>query len=228
LKVVHICNLPLPPGHPDATRLRRHSGRWALNLAMAQHAHTDLRPECVVVTPGASSVHVEEVDGIQVHYVPAARRGRASTLFVHEVLATRRYIRHLSPEVVHAHGSEDSNLLIALATGLPVVFSAQALFFQMRKRERFPLICRQRVTGLLEDLALRRTRFAVGKSEYVSDGLKSRYPNIRVELIPNTFDVRLLDVPLDRKKRNAVAFVGTINPRKGADLIASALRRVSS
>lgn len=228
MRVVHVCNLPLSEDHPDQGNLPRHPGRWPLNIAIAQRICTGLDSLCVVPTSGASVLHVADVDGIKVHYVPVPARLRATTLFYQETRSVAAYVQSLKPDLVHAHGSEDSNLLIAQRTEMPFVFTAQALFFQMKQRVRFSLICRQRATGFLEDRALRKTRYAVAKSEYVKEGLEGRYPGMHVELIPNTFDERLLDLPRAAKKRNAVAFVGTIDPRKGVDLIVDAMRQLEA
>lgn len=226
MKIVHVCNLPFAEDHPDYGRLFRHPGRWPLNIAMAQGIFGGLDVKCVVATSGASKPYITDFDGVEIHYIPVPSRFRSATLFYRETRAVAAYVKSLQPDLVHAHGSEDSNLLIARKTGLPFVFTAQALFFQMKKRVRFPLICRQRVTGFLEDRALQKTRFSIGKSEYVKEGLERRYPAMQVELIPNTFDERLLDMGWAKTKKPAVAYVGTVDHRKGVDLIVEALSRL--
>ncbi len=179
-----------------------------------------------MVKSGASRMHVTDYDTIRVHYVPVAARFRATTLFMGEVAKTARYIKGLSPDLVHAHGTEDSNLLIAQATRLPYVVTVQALFSQMKKRLKFPVICRQRVTGMLEKISLNKTLFAIAKSEYVQRELQARYPKLEVRLIPNTFDKKLFNAKFGESKQNALAFVGSINHRKGVDLICRAMQKV--
>ena len=44
MKVVHLCNLPMPEAHPDSGKVPCHPGRWELNLALAQRAHTGIVP----------------------------------------------------------------------------------------------------------------------------------------------------------------------------------------
>ena len=61
MKVVHLCNLPLPAGHPDYGKIQAHPGRWVLNLALAQKAHTKIEPILVVQIPGAKVDYQEEV-----------------------------------------------------------------------------------------------------------------------------------------------------------------------
>jgi hypothetical protein len=52
MKVVHLCNLPIPEAHPDYGKVPYHPGRWVLNLALAQRAHTGIEPELLVQVPG--------------------------------------------------------------------------------------------------------------------------------------------------------------------------------
>ena len=52
MKVVHLCNLPIPEAHPYYGKVPCHPGRWVLNLALAQRAHTGIEPELLVQVPG--------------------------------------------------------------------------------------------------------------------------------------------------------------------------------
>ncbi len=54
LRVVHLCPLPLWREHPDHGRLTFHPGRWVLNLALAQKAHSGVDPVLVTQFPGES------------------------------------------------------------------------------------------------------------------------------------------------------------------------------
>jgi glycosyltransferase involved in cell wall biosynthesis len=225
MRVLHLCSLPVAEDHPDIHRVRQNHKRWVLNLAKAQRAHTSILPECAVVVPGTRCVHHSEIEGIRVHYLPAMARGRASTFFVIESITAAHFIRELKPDLLHAHGSEESNLLIAQKSGLPYVFTAQGLLFLICRAVKHPWLCREHLVELLEHQALRSTPFGIAKSQYVYDCLKTRYPKISLSLIPNTFDPAILSVD-ESRKTNALVFVGDIIPRKGFDLFREALAAV--
>jgi glycosyltransferase involved in cell wall biosynthesis len=225
LRVVHICNLPLPEGHPDRGRVTTHPGRWVLNLALAQRAHTGIDARLVVQVPGASGDYHCEVEGVPVHFVAAPDRLRSATLFYFDVRRLRRAVLALEPDVVHAHGTEDAYALAAQACGRPSVITAQGCFFIIN-REMPPgrFFSRERVVEWTERRALRRAGDVVAKSEYVRGELARAFPHLTLHEIPNTFDPRLLDVPLDRPRRAGhLAFVGTVVERKGVHVIREAL-----
>lgn len=221
MKVIHICNLPLVPAHPDYERIVRHPGRWVLNLACAQKKHASIKPECVVIVPGSNKVYRTTIDGIPVHYLPAPARGRATTCFILERKSVSKYVRNLNPDIIHAHGSEDSNLLIAIDIKLPFVFTAQSLAMMKLPLLNPPLFSRMRLIAIQEHFALNKTRFAIAKSRNVESFLSSHFPALELRNIPNTFDPALTNIPFAAKK-NGIAFVGSIIPRKGFDLLRKA------
>lgn len=224
LSVVHVCNLPLPATHPDFGRLTTHPGRWVLNLALAQKAHAEIDPVLVVQIPEASADHETLVEGIKVCFVAAPNRLRSATFFHFDVRRLSGRIRKLAPDLVHAHGTEDAYALAAQATGIPNLITAQGCFFIINRQLRPKLISRASVVQFTESIALRRARDVIAKSVYVKDELQKAFPHLRIHEIPNTFDARLLDIdPAGRREPRSVAFVGTVEPRKGFDVLISSM-----
>jgi len=224
LSIVHLCNLPLPETHPDFERILTHPGRWVLNLALAQKAHTDINPILVVQVPGASANHVQCIEGVDVHFVAAPDRLRSATLFHFDAKRLSKYVRNIDPDLVHAHGTEDAYALSALATGLPYVITVQGCLFIINRLARPPLISRNTIVQLIERYVLRRASHVIAKSKYVQKELTATFPNLCLHEIPNTFDPRLLEIDSTKglvpKK---IAFVGTVIPRKGFDLLIDAV-----
>lgn len=227
MKVVHICNLPLPPDHPDYGRVphHRHPGRWVLNLAIAQRVHTQIEPSLVVQVPGASHDFSTTIEAIPVHFMAAPDRLRAATLFWFDARRIATRVRDLQPHLVHAHGTEDAYGLAAQRSGFPSVITLQGISFHINKIIKSPLISRARAVELTEAICLRRARHAIAKSDYVAARLTERFPHLIVHRIPNTVDPRLFEIR-EEKIPNLVAFVGTIIPRKGFDLVCQALEIV--
>jgi glycosyltransferase involved in cell wall biosynthesis len=225
VKVVHICNLPLPSDHPDYRRLPQHPGRWVLNLALAQKAYTHVSPELVVQLPGLTQNHKTVIGTIPVHYLSAPDYLRSTTLFIRDRVRIARYVRTLNPDLVHAHGTEDAYGLAAQTTRLPYVITAQGIFFHINRVIRPKLIARQRVVQFMEAWCFRRARHVIAKSRYVRDALAARFPNLILHEIPNTFDQRLLAIRAI-KRPNSLVYVGTISPHKGVHILREALVKV--
>jgi glycosyltransferase involved in cell wall biosynthesis len=225
MKVVHACYLPLSVDHPDFGRLRRHPGRWVLNLALAQKKHTSIQPELVVQVPGSLRDFSTTVEQIPVHYLATPRRLRSVTLFYFDVKSICRKVHALKADLVHAHGLEDAYGLAAQRSNLPYIITAQGLHFLINRRVKPGLVSRERVVEFMERRCLKKTHHIIAKSDYVAGRLKERFPNLIVHRIPNTIDPRLFEVNAERDG-NVLAFVGTISPRKGVDLLCDALETV--
>src|ERR1700730_4865117 len=108
MKVVHVSHVPLSIDHPDFGTIRLHPGRWVLNLALAQRAHTSIQPELVVQVPGSRHDFSTTVEEIPVHYLAPPERFRSATLFTFDVKSICRKIHALKPDFVHGHGLEDA------------------------------------------------------------------------------------------------------------------------
>jgi glycosyltransferase involved in cell wall biosynthesis len=221
--------LPLPADHPEYGRVpyHRHPGRWVLNLALAQKAHADIEPKLLVQVPGAKRDFSTTIEGISVEFIAAPDRFRSASLYWFDARRLASRARTLAPAVVHAHGTEDAYGLAAQRTRLPYVITVQGMFFQINRVVSLPLFSRSRAVEIAERMCLRRARDIIAKSEYVADRLAYRFPNLSIHRIPNTLDPRILEIREDKQK-NVIAFVGTIVPVKGLDLLCDALDVVRS
>src|ERR1700730_1676260 len=225
MKVVHVSHVPLSIDHPDFGTIRSHPGRWVLNLALAQKKHTSIQPELIVQVPGSRRDFSTTVEQIPVHYLATPNRFRSATLFYFDVKSICRKIHSLNPDFAHGHGLEDAYGLAAERSNLPHVITAQGLHFLINRRVKPSPVGRERVVELMERRCLREARDVIAKSEYVATRLKAEFPHLKIHRIPNTFDPRLLPIN-EEKNWNVIAFVGTIIPRKGLDLLCDALKAV--
>lgn len=222
MKVVHLCNAPLAPDHPDYGRVSIHPGRWALNLALAQRSHCGIDAELLVQVPGSRKDYETEIDGVPIYYLAAPSRFRSTTLFQLDAKRIAKRVRSLTPDIVHAHGTEDAYSLAAQQTGTRNIITAQGLYFQINRKVRPPLLNRARAVQFTEWLAFKRARHVIAKSEYVARELKARFPHLILHTIPNTFDERLLGIR-EMKRPYSLIFVGTISPWKGVHTLQQAL-----
>ena len=224
VRAVHLCNVPLPPEHPDHAHISFHPGRWVLNLAIAQRRHAGIDARLVMQVPGSRHDFRTEIEGVPVHFVSAPDKLRSAMLFVPDVLRLRQAVLAEKPDLVHAHGTEDAYALSAQACSKPCVITAQGCFFIINRELPPRLVSRERIVQFAEWVALRRARHVIAKSAYVRDELARAFPHLAIHEIPNTIDPRLLEIPSDREREmGSLAFVGTVVPRKGVHLIADAL-----
>ena len=224
MKIVHLGNVPLDTSHPEKDFIKRHPGRWVLNHALAQKS-IGLDVEIVTLVHGAKKDYVLEVEGIKVHYLKTAHKWRHMTFYAIDQWRVARYVKKLKPNFVHAHGTEDAYGWAAQRTGLPYCITAQGLFFQIIPTLKRKPSIHEKFLRWGENIVLKRAKYVIAKSEYVRDALAEKYPHLELELIPNTYEP-LLDKPIVYPKQQALAFVGTIDDRKGVHLIADALNNV--
>lgn len=225
MRVVHLGNVPVPTGHPEMGRVKQHPGRWVLNHALAQKA-AGLDVEIVSQAHKASCDFDCEIEGVMVHFLRTYHPYRHFTFYALDACRISHFVRRLNPDVVHAHGTEAAYGHAALRSGLPFCITVQGLFFQIIPMLGRPATWNERFLRWGEDRVLRRTRFVIAKSEYVRDALAEQYPHLDLTLIPNTYEPGL-DGPLAPRSGHAVAYVGTMDERKGVKYLAEAMREVA-
>lgn len=224
MKVIHIGNVPVPEEHPEHGRVRQHPGRWVLNHALAQKS-AGMDVEVVSQAHKASCDFDCEIEGVMVHFLRTFHPYRHFTFYALDAWRMSRFVRDLKPDIVHAHGTENSYGHAAIRSGLPFCITAQGLFFQIIPMLGRPPTWNERFLRLGEDAVWKKTKFAVAKSEYVKSALAEKYPQLELALIPNTYEPAL-DAPLAPRDGHAVAYVGTMGERKGVRYLAEAMREV--
>lgn len=224
MRIVHLGNVPVPTGHPEMGRVKQHPGRWVLNHALAQKA-AGLDVEIVSQAHKASCDFDCKIEGVTVHFLRTYHPYRHFTFYALDAWRMARFVRRLKPDIVHAHGTENTYGHAAVRSGLPFCISAQGLFFQILPILARPPTWNERFLRWGEDKVLRKTQFVVAKSEYVKDALAKQYPHLDLTLIPNTYEP-ILDAPLAPRSGHAVAYVGTMDERKGVCYLAEAMRGV--
>lgn len=226
MKILHIGHAPLPTENPLGSKVSKYAyypGRWVLNLAKAQRIHTSAQVEILIKVPGGNGVWTTDIEGIPCHFVsvPNLLRGKTGFFLDQRILASQALLKQ--PDMVHAHGTEEANALAALRTGLPCILTLQGCFFIINRIFRPRLLSRQWIVEKLERKTIPRFKHIITKSRYLRDEVLSVFPNVFTNEIPNTYDLLLEKIDPLQKRMNAVAFVGTIDPRKGFDIILEAL-----
>ncbi len=225
MKIVHLGNVP--PAVEFVSRYRvkvTHPGRWVLNHAIAQK-RAGMDVEVVTQAHKATSDFVCDIEGVKVHFLRTYHPYRHFTFYAIDQFRMASYVKKLRPDIVHAHGTEAAYALAAIRTGLPFCVTAQGLMFQIIPTLGNKPDWNMRFIRMSEHYAWKRTKYAIAKSEYVGDALAKEYPHLDLTLIPNTYQPEL-DGELKPKHGKKLAFVGTIDERKGVHLIAEAMKEV--
>lgn len=225
MKIIHLGNVP--PAVEFVSRYRvkvTHPGRWVLNHAIAQK-RAGMDVEVVTQAHKATCDFVCEIEGVKVHFLRTYHPYRHFTFYAIDQFRMASYVKKLRPDIVHAHGTEAAYALAAIRTGLPFCVTAQGLFFQIIPTLGHKPDWNMRFIRMSEHFAWKRTKYAIAKSEYVRDALAKEYPHLDLTLIPNTYQPEL-DGELKSKTGKKLAFVGTIDERKGVHLIAEAMKEV--
>lgn len=225
MRIVHLGNIPVPAGHPEYGRVKQHPGRWVLNHALAQKA-AGLDVEVVSQAHKASRDFDCEIEGVPVHFLRTFYPYRHFTFYALDAWRMARFVRRLRPDIVHAHGTENTYGHAAVRSGCPFCITAQGLFFQILPALGRPPTWNERFLRWGEERVWKKTKFAIAKSEYVKKALVAQYPHLQLALIPNTYELAL-DAPLAPRDGHAVAYVGTLDERKGVRYLAEAMRDVA-
>lgn len=227
MRIIHIGHAPLRAGHPDFDRIPCHPGSWVVNLCKAQ-TKAGMHAEIVMHVPGTSQYYQDNSLGFPIHYIPGPYRLRAATFFYFDKLRISKFVKTLDADIVHAHGTEEAYLLAAQMTAKPYVITAQGMYSQINSVVPPKLVSRARIVEFLERRALSRAGHIVAKSDYVAQWISRTYPHLVIHRIPNTFDPGLLSIDdTGPKEPGSIAFVGSVDPRKGLHLVAAALEHLA-
>ena len=225
MKIIHLGHVPTPDDHPQKRFVGiQHPGRWVLNLALAQKA-IGLDVEIIAEAHKAKSDFDCEIGGVTVHFLRTFHPYRHLTFFLADRIRMARYARALQPDLVVGHGTEDVYGWAALGTGLPFCLLPQGLYFQIIPALGGRPNIHQRFLRMGEHLVWKRTRHAIAVSRYVADDLSRAYPHLDITQIPLTYE-SALDQPVIANRGPTLAYVGSMDERKGIVYLVEAIRHV--
>jgi glycosyltransferase involved in cell wall biosynthesis len=213
-----------PP--PEMQRIpKQHPMTWMPVLLEELQRRADLKVHVLVLRNTAPRDLELERGGVRFHVLKSRGGLRAPSLFWTDTVLIRRALRRLKPDLVHAWGTERGAALVASRLDWPSVVTMQGLLSWYE--ELVPLHLYDRVVARLERVSLRRARVVTTESNFAVNYLRQRYPRLEVrqaEHAPNWLFHRLERRPQTVPVRFIA--VGTVNHRKGSDLLLRALGRL--
>jgi glycosyltransferase involved in cell wall biosynthesis len=151
---------------------------------------------------------------------------RVGSLFWADTLLFRRACREIKPDLVHAWGMELGAGLIGHRLGYPYLMTVQGLFGWYKENVtmgRYELFIER-----LERSYLKRAPLVTTESSFSVQYLRQRFPRLRVhqaEHAPNHAFFQVERAPQINPFH--FIFVGSLNFRKGADLLFRALNQLA-
>jgi glycosyltransferase involved in cell wall biosynthesis len=158
------------------------------------------------------TVPAKLADNIWFHqpYVPKLGWGR--TLFAGCVLATRKLLKEINPDIVHGQGTERDCALSAVLSGYPNVLTIHGNMRVHASRGENRGRPYYKLAAFLEGYCLKRTGGVVAISRYTEDLVKDLTP--RTWLLPNAVDRRFFNIEPEPQAVPRILFVGSIDERK--------------
>jgi glycosyltransferase involved in cell wall biosynthesis len=165
--------------------------------------------------------------GVTFHVLKYRAGTRGPTLFWTDTLLIRRVLRQIKPDVVHAWGSERGAALVASRLHYPSIITVQGLLSWYG--EVVPASAAGKFAIWTEKVSLSRAKDVSTESNFAVGYLGKKYPRLAVQQVehaPNWLFHRVERRPVT----TPVLFLinGTLDHRKGADLLLTALDELVS
>lgn len=138
--------------------------------------------------------------------------GMGRSLFLGAVLAVRKVLAEIRPDIVHGQGTERDCALAAVFSGYPNVLTIHGNMRVHAIRGENQGKPYYRLAALLESLALRRTDGVVSISTYTDELVKPLAG--RTWLLPNAADSRYFSATHRPQDPPTILFVGGLDERK--------------
>jgi len=138
--------------------------------------------------------------------------GMGRSMFAGAVLAVRKLLKAINPDIVHGQGTERECALAAVFSGFPNVLTLHGNMRVHAKRGENKGKPYYRLAAFLEGIALRRTDGVVSISSY-TDGLVKPMAK-KTWLLPNAADSRYFEAVRSPASPPVMLFVGGLDERK--------------
>jgi glycosyltransferase involved in cell wall biosynthesis len=231
LTVAWIPDYPIEwmPGLPEAVQAlpKRHPATWEMVLLSEFEKNPAIKTHVIALRGKIPRSFAYERNGTVFHILKAAATRRLASYFWLDTLLIRKACREIRPDLVHAWGVEKGAPLIASRMPYPFLMTVQGLLAWYKLM--CPLPPYERFLSHVEKVSFRRSKVITTESKFAVEFIRERYPKLSIQQAEHAPNHAFQNV-----KRNPARhplhfiFVGTINFRKGADILVRALGKLSA
>ncbi len=151
-------------------------------------------------------------ENIYFHQPVVPHLGWGRSLFVGCVLAVRRLLKKIKPDLVHGQGTERDCAISAVFSGFPNVLTIHGNMRAMARRTELSRNLYYKMAAFLEKFAVRRTEGVVCVSSYTKELVVDIAK--RCWLIPNAVEQRFFERDSSIPKVKTMLFVGSLVSHK--------------
>jgi glycosyltransferase involved in cell wall biosynthesis len=201
---------------------REHPLSWQRVLLKELENAPELRLHILILRKQFERDFTFKRNGVTFHLIKTPGGFRAPSLFWVDTVLIQRKLAEIKPDLVHAWGTERGAALVATRLPFPRIITIQGLMTWYGKVLR--ISWHDRLAAVLERYSLKRSPLITTESNFSVEWLRRHFPKARVEQIEHASDSvfhRVLRQPQTEPIR--FLFVGTMDQRKGGDLLVRAL-----
>lgn len=211
------------------------TGTWLKNLAeeLIRKENIDLHIICEAGNIKESQFFVE--DDIKYHLikntVPFLNKGFPYYLPIQELsyylpnyLRIKKVIDTIIPDIVHAHGTENSYALSALRSGYPAIISIQGVFKEIMKFNKPGF--RNSLKTLLEARSIRKGHHFICRTNLDTSFVKSLNSDARIHIIHEAMNPVFFRKKWEIKNENTLLYIGSLHERKGIMVLLKAMQHL--
>ena len=204
-------------------RISAHPCSWIVNLSQALTAVEGTELHILTTSPWVTHTQVVKSGGAFIHIIkcgiPFLHRGwpakfplDALTAYRQEVVRLRRVLASIHPDIVHGHGTENTNGLAALASGYPFLISVQGILAEIHKTN--PCMY-YRLMIPRERRVVQRSRYFSCRTHFDHGFVQRLNPTARIFDIPEAMNPLFWNGQWLLPKSRRILFVGGGAPLKG-------------
>ena len=236
--MVWLAPYPILPLEPEICVLRRpvaeHPCSWIVSLSNALAQRSDIELHLVTENSRVASSQRVQKGPITFHVVktgvPLLNRGFPPwlpldilTRFRSTIAPLLKEVRAIKPDIVHAHGTEAAYALAAMESRLPCLISIQGIVTEYFRTD--PCL-RYRIVRHYEQDVVRRTMFFTCRTNFDSGFIRSVNPNACIFTIHEAMNPVYFRNEWRASDVDGLLYVGSLEPRKGLDVLLKALKLV--
>jgi glycosyltransferase involved in cell wall biosynthesis len=239
LKIAWLCPFPVNFLPHELTGVSKtkifHPATWLVNLSQALAKHEDIELHIITLTPWVLKDTSFLYNGITFHIarclysIPFKTSGLPSWLLAGvrtkywlDVVRCKKILKQISPDIVHAHGTEIQYAHIAVNSEYPVVITLQGIIGFLNK-------IRKKKGGELQEKIeqsdIRNCKYFISHARFATEYIKELNPTATIEYIDDIVSEGLFN----RKRRPQpfkILFVGSVLRSKGIEDLINALNIV--